>query len=483
MSSHHSVGVSSCATLPSPALPSRRDGTPSSATRWAPRDRSSSLLSVLRAIASFALVIVVPGIACGEQIRLDADEAARRAVEASSAAAAAAARLAIASAGVDSSDATRLPIVSATASVTQRSSVPEFGIPTSPGGGVTLIYPNIPTAYAAGLRADQTIYAGGAIDAARSAARADRTAAAAQRDRVLADLRLAGRLTYWESVRARASVVAAQANEARSRRLLDDTLALFSAGMAVRADVLAAEERTASARVAVVRAEAATAEAEAQLRSLLALGPDDDIVPTDTITGQLPPSPPPLAELTERALAGRPELAALGAQRDAAAMRELLAGAPSRPTLGLSAQWELSRPNSRYFPLADEWHDTWSVGLTSQWRLFDGGKSRADVGAARALRGALGRDLEEATRLVRLEVEVSHRELTAALATVEAADSARAAADERDRAANERFGAGLAAMTEILDARAALALAEQQQISSRAAAWMAAARIQRAINQ
>ena len=79
-----------------------------------------------------------------------------------------------------------------------------------------------------------------------------------------------------------------------------------------------------------------------------------------------------------------------------------------------------------------------------------------------------------------LEVEIVRQDLLAALATVDAADAARAAAEERERASRERLDAGLAPMVEILDAQSELAAAEQQQIDVRASAWIAAARLTRA---
>ena len=419
-----------------------------------------------------------------EVLRIDAEAAAARAQAVSAVARAAEARRDGALAAVAGADAARLPSVAASATLAQRSAVPEFAAPLAgPGEPPVVLFPSIETTYAAALSARQLLYAGGAVDAGRAASRGDLEASDAARRRALADLALAGRLAYWEAVRTDAVLAAALVDEERARRLQIDTQALREAGMAVNADVLAAEARRAAAHVAVIRAQARRRDALAALRSLLQVAAGDELELAARATGEPPAPPAPLAGLVEEALAGRPELAALAAQGEALAARERQALAPARPALALLAQWEVARPNQRYFPLADEWHDSWSAGVSASWTLFDGGKARADARGAAAARRAVGEERAEAARGVALEVEVAREDLLAALATIAAADAARDAASERERAARERLDAGLAPMVEILDAQSGLAAAEQLQTDARAAAWIADARLRRAVGR
>ena len=419
--------------------------------------------------------------AAGDTIRIDAEGAAARAVQVSDAALAAAARTDGARAGLEAADAARYPTLAATAALSQRSAVPEFvakvGGPLEPP---VVLYPNIETAYSTSLQARQVLYAGGAVDAGRAASRHDLEGSEATRRQVAADLAFAGRLAYWEAVRAEANLDVVTVNEQRALRLQADTQALRDAGMAVNADVLAAQSRLATAHVAVIRAQTRRLDTVSHLRSLLHLGAGDTLEVADRTVILLPLEPASLGELQAEALAHRPELAVMAAQLAGLAARERLASAPSRPALALDAQWDLSRPNIRYFPLVDEWNDTWSVGVSAGWTLFDGGKSRADARTVKASQRAAAAQHDELSRSVTLEVEIARQDLLAALGTVGAADAARAAADERERASKERLDAGLAPMVEILDAQSELAAAEQQQIDTRASAWIAAARLTRA---
>jgi outer membrane protein TolC len=417
-------------------------------------------------------------------VRLTADAAAERAVAVSHAAAAAGERVNAAEQAVAAADAGARPTLTAAASAAKLSSVPEFTLPFAvPGQQPVVLVPDITTAYGTALRLQQPLYSGGAIDGSRLAARHEAEASRAGRRQTEVDLRASARLAYWQAVGAAAAVNAALAREQRAARLLADTESLLEAGMAVNADVLAAREQAASAGVAVIAARTAAANALAVLASLLRLDPDDSIALADTLAGPLPGQPPPLAELEAQALAGRPELAAAAARIAALRARETVAAAPLRPALGALAEVDYNRPNQRYFPQSDRWRDSWSVGLSASWTLYDGGRTRANTAATRCDGRAAADEREELLRAIRLEVANDRRNLASALATVAAADAAHAAAVEREVAARERHAAGLAAMVEILDAEAQLAAAEQQQIDARGASWIAGAVLARAIGR
>jgi outer membrane protein len=435
-------------------------------------------------LAIAGLLGLLSGPAAGETIRLDAQAAAERAVGVSHVAAAADARLAATNETVKAADAATLPSFGLGASLYQRSSVPEFSAPINgPLQPPVVLNPDITTTYWTSLRLQQALYTGGAITGQREATRHDAQASAANRSITVADLRLSAQLLYWEAVRTAASVLVARAQEERARRLLDDTKALFDAGMAVRGDVLAAEERIASAHVQLIVAQTQADNSLAQLRSLLQIEPLDAVELSDSLAGPLPSPPATAEELQSQALARRPEFAASAAQIAALHSRQQVASAPALPSVGAVAQLDYSLPNLRYFPQQDQWNESWSVGLLASWTLFDGGKARADTATVQFIERAALQDRDELTRRILVEVQNDRRNLESALAAVLAADAARAAGIEREKEAQERHAAGLASMVDILDAQAQLAGAEQQQVNARAASWIAAALLSRATGQ
>jgi outer membrane protein len=447
-------------------------------------NQSLALKMMSRIAAPATLIVLVTSPLAAETLRVDADEAVRLAVESSHLVVSADARLSAREAAVAAADAARMPEVATTAIVSQRSAVPELSVPLGgPDTEPQTIFPNIETTYLAELSVSQPLYAGGAIESGRTSARHELDAATADRQRTLADLRLLARRDYWQAAASAATVDAAKAQESRAQRLLDDAVSLREAGMAVDADVLAAQARVAAARVHVLRAETAARNDLAALRSLIGRGRDTTLELADRTALSTPPSPADVDSLIESALGLRPELAAADARIAALQAHERVVDAARRPSLAVTGQWDLARPNNRYLPLEDTWNDSWSVGLMAHWTVFDGDRTRSQTAVVRSQQAASRADRDELARRIALDVETARLDLQSALDAIPAADASRAAAAAREEASSERHAAGLAPIQEMLDAQAELASAEVEQIQTRAAAWIARAAVDRAIGR
>lgn len=415
--------------------------------------------------------------------RIDADGAVRRAVEVSHSVAAATARTDTAQAAVDGAAAEKLPVLRAAASVSELSAVPEFKAPLNgPGEPLVTIFPDIRTRYALGLTLSQPLYTGGAVSSGIDASRRELDAARAETGSARAEVALQARVAYWQAAATAAAVAAATAEVDRAQRLVEDSRALADAGMAVRADLLSADARLAAARLRLIQARAAADDAVDTLASVLQL-PAAAIELADAMPEALPAAPAPLVELRGEARTARPELVAASHRLAALTAREEAANAGTRPTVGAVAQVRDARPNERYLPLSDTWNDSWSVGVSADWTLWDGGRTKARVATARGRRDTAAAEMAELQRRVDLDVDLARRGLSAALDAVSAADAAREAAAAREEAVRERYAAGMATSSEVVEAQASLAAAETDQISARTGAWIAAARLERAVGR
>ncbi len=246
-------------------------------------------------IALAVAMVAAPGRA--ETLSLDAEVAARMAVHASTLTVAAADRVEASQSTVKAADAARLPVLTANASYTRHSAVPEFGVPTeNPDDPVFILFPNIQNHYRVDLSVSQPIYTGGAISASREAAQKDETAATWSETLTALDLSYSARSSYWSAVASASGVDVAEAQIKRTQRLLDDARALREAGMAVNADVFAAEARYAAAEVDLIRTRNEEAKALTRLRSLLGIDADTTVTLKDARTEQVPPTPPLLAK-------------------------------------------------------------------------------------------------------------------------------------------------------------------------------------------
>lgn len=432
-------------------------------------------------MSPLGMLFIAATVSASVPIRLDPEKVVARVLEVSEVVSTADLNVSAAARKVAASDALLLPTVHGSASAFYRSSVPSFSIGI-PGMSSLELAPDIREIYAAGVRLDYVVFTGGAVSGARHAARHELDAARHGSAQARADLRLLATCAYWDAVRAEAGVTAAAAHQRRADAVLSDARALKDAGMATEADLAAAHERAASASVQLIRARTAASNATATLRSLMRLD-GDEIQLADSLEGALPSVPDSLQELQREAVESRPELGAARSRHHALRASSTVAGAGSWPDIVAIAQWDYSRPNQRYFPTEDEWNDSWSVGVAGSWTIFDRGKARAEARALEAAAMAASRSTAELERVVRLEVETAHNELKSALAAVTAAEAALEAATEWERQARERHVAGVASTADLLDAEAQLSAAERLVIETRSGAWIAAARLDRAVGR
>jgi outer membrane protein TolC len=127
------------------------------------------------------------------------------------------------------------------------------------------------------------------------------------------------------------------------------------------------------------------------------------------------------------------------------------------------------------------WNTGWDLGLSVTWTVFDGGRARAEQAAAEAQASAVVERVREFDDRLAVDVRRRQLEIESAQAALEAAAEGVAAAAEARRVVGERFAAGVAGSTDVLDAEVALLDAELQQTSLQAALRMAEARLIRLV--
>jgi outer membrane protein TolC len=375
-------------------------------------------------------------------------------------------------------------VLTANAGYIRHSAVPEFGVPTeNPNEPVFILFPNIQNHYRVDLSVSQPIYTGGAISASREAARTDESAASWSERLSTLDLSNHARMLYWSAVAAAAGVDVAEAQLERTQRLLDDARALREAGMAVNADVYAAEARFSAAEVDIIRTRNEETKALTRLQSLLGIAPGTKISLDGAGTAEVPPPPPPRVDLEGDALENRPELKITDAYIEGLSARARSVNAVRKPTVAATGQYLLARPNQRFLPPVDERNDSWSVGVAASWQFFDGSRTKEQVATVQAEQRALQHDRSELERQILLEVATARLELESALEAVASTDTSAAAAKAWEEASSERYAAGIAMLSELLDAQADLAAAEMAQVRSRASAWLADAALRRAVGR
>lgn len=430
-----------------------------------------------------AAVMLVAGDARGQEpsIRLTLEEAQSRAVAASHRLAEARAREAAASATADARAAANLPVVAATAGYTRTNHVPEFVVP-GPTGVPRVLYPDVPDNYRARLDLQWPIYSGGRVDALERAARAEAAAISAEAAAAQSDLRLEVARAFWAVVTARASVDVLERGVARSQAHVADVRERFNAGLVPPNEVAAAEAQEARSRMLLIEAQNQRDISVADLARLIGMDAATSLEPAASLDG--PGSPAAEANtLLAEAREARMERRALERRIDAAEEQQAAAAAARRPTVAVVGGYDYARPNPRIFPREERWQDSWDVGVNVGWTLWDGGRTAHQTAAASHAAAAARQRLAEFDSVLTLEVRQRALEIESGRAAVAAASEGVRAAAEAQRVVGERYQAGVATQTEVLDAEFALLQAELDRTRALAGVRLAEARLARALGR
>lgn len=319
------------------------------------------------------------------------------------------------------------------------------------------------------LEVEVPIWTGGELSTRVRQARLAAEAAGENTGRVGDQAAVAAAEAWIRLGQAREAVALLEHSRATVAAHVELANAYAAQGMLVRSDLLRAEVELARIDdlLAEARGNARVAEANLAFR----LGE-----PMDTTYALAPlGDPPPMARERDS------WLAASFARRDLVSARKLLEAGELEaralrgailPRIGLVARHDLvdDRPFGGH-------GDSTTIAALATFDLFDGGRKRAAVAAAKAEADAGRADVLRMDEGIRLETRQAYETAAAALERRATAAAALGAAAEAVRIVEERFKAGVVKSTDLLDAATARREAEMRELVARADAWLAHLRL------
>jgi outer membrane protein TolC len=262
---------------------------------------------------------------------------------------------------------------------------------------------------------------------------------------------------------------------------LRDVRARFNAGFLPPNDVLTVETRVSREKSLLIDAQNQRASARAELARLIG-APLDAEFEADAALEQPDAAVPPVTSASA-ARTNRADRQALALRAEAANSRIESARAGFRPFLAIVGGYDYARPNPKIFPREDEWKPAWDLGMNVTWSLWNGGRTAAEVAEARSEAAAAQERLAEFDTVIGLEVRQRLLDLDSARAQVPPAIEGVKSAVEARRVVQERFSAGVATNTDLLDAQQDQLQAELQRTRALADVRLAEARLARALGK
>ena len=320
---------------------------------------------------------------------------------------------------------------------------------------------------------EQPLYTGNKLTALNKQAKANQGYAKA-------NLNAADQNLVFEVKKAYYTVISTQHLVETMQQAVDDMEnhvkeadAYCRAGMVAKLDVKRAEVKLADLKQKLLMAQNGLELANMALNFTMGVSLETKYKLVDNVKYE--PFQMDLQTCQEKALANRPEVAAIQAKVEIAKQNLEIAKSTGRPIVALRAEHESFKP---YNPDAEN-----QIGVVATMKLIDGGQIHNQVKEAEDVVKQAQIAQELTNRAIKLDVEQAYRNLQVALQTIQVAEKSLDQAQETLHMADVSYKAGLSSSLERIDAEVGLTQAKTNYTQALSMYNIALAQLQKAIGQ
>jgi outer membrane protein len=355
--------------------------------------------------------------------------------------------------------------------------------PASSGGGFDLSKTSFGARnqWSLGLAFSQNVFTGGRITAQNQAAAAQLRSAnvevGAQRAQVSLDVTSA----YYDAVLADQLVAIADSSVAETEALLAQTRVAKQVGNASEYELLRAQVTRDNQLPVAIRARSSREVAYLRLKQVLDVPLDQTLQLTTRIEGVDGPTLPAIAANTagDTVVADRAPMRQLDEAVRAQEAQVRVARAERIPSLAIVSNYQRLYFPSTAFPTLNAGVNNWTLGVSTNFPLLDGGRIKGDQLIAQAGLQQVRAQREQTRQFAALDTRVALNALQEAQSTW---DASRGTADQAQRAYaidQVRYREGISTQTDLAQSRLLL----EQALANRAQAArnLAVARVRLAL--
>jgi outer membrane protein TolC len=324
---------------------------------------------------------------------------------------------------------------------------------------------------------EQLLFDGGRVRSMVRAASLQRDIAQHATDEAEAGIVVAVTQAYGRLLAAQAARRAAESGVEAAQEDLERIRARRDAGMAAEADVLSLAVHRSDLEQRMIQADGDVVAARAELNRLMGSPIDRDFEAVAPAGPDAAAPVPPLETLLTEARTHRPELRRAASAEALSDVVRQQARTALVPQVGAQAAFEVSGTSF------NDRASSWIVGGSLRWSFSTGG---ADLARLRANAEASSRariDREETRAAVEVDVVTARRRVESARARQAVGRAAVDQARESQRMIRDRFDAGLATVTDVLRASAAVLETEAQQTGALVDAVVSQALLEKAVGR
>ncbi|HRH57638.1 MAG TPA: TolC family protein [Chitinophagales bacterium] len=370
-----------------------------------------------------------------------------------------------------------LPVLAVNSSYTRISNnIDPFQI-VVPGLGEFTLNPIILNQYNNRFAVQQPVFQGlrnwntmKAIDQQKLAANFDK-----QKD--IEDIKLGIVQSYFSLYKLQQAKILLDSNIAQTQVRVDDITKFKNAGLALNNDVMRAELQ--KTNLLVTKADVLSAIDITNFNLCILLGLDINT----QIEVQQPESVSMISNTVQTLIASsytdRAELKAQAYRSKSADYLIKASKSAYMPTISFAANVQVNNPNQRVFPQENKFKATWDVGVSLNWNIMQLYTARAVVGDAKNQKAQLQKATESIQDGISMEVNANYESVKVAQLKIDLAKRAIEQATENKRILDNRFGAQVALLSDVLEADQLLLQAQTNLLNAQADAAIADYKLKR----
>jgi outer membrane protein len=374
-----------------------------------------------------------------------------------------------------------LPVVGVTTSYTRLSdNIDPFSIAV-PNLGEFTLNPIILNQYANRFSVQQPVFQGLRNWNGMKSVEQQKLAAGMDRQKNEEDIKLSVAQTYYNLYKLQQARILLDSGIEQTQVRVNDVMKFKDAGLALNNDVMRAELQ--KTNLLYNRADVESAIDITMFNMCVLLGLDISTVIEVEQPAEAGDAAEALSAYLSAAYQDRAELKAQTYRTKAADYSIKASKSAYMPVVNFAANSNVNNPNQRVFPQEARFKATWDVGVSLNWNIMQLFTARAVVDEAKIQKTQLEKISEQLKEGISMEVNANMESVKLALMKIELAERAIEQAKENKRILDNRFGAQIALLSDVLEADQFLLQAQTNLLNAKADLAIANFKLQRSIGQ
>lgn len=392
------------------------------------------------------------------------------------------AKLISSEAGITEATSQLLPQLKLSASYMRLSNVPPFLIDLSFLPRPYTVSSTILDNYSLKLSFQQPLFTGLRLLSLRSAAKENYKAQESAYNGSLNDAALNIETAFWNFYKAKQLKSVLQENLRQIKNHLDDTKNFLKNGLATQNDVLKLEVEYSNIKLQLIEANNNIDVARLNLNRIIGLPLETN---TDVKVEQIDTSfvSYNITEILKEAEQNRNDLKSLQSKVNASSDAVTAANGSWFPSIFLMGDYYYSKPNSRYFPAVNAFKDSWDVGVTLQWDIWNWGYTSSKVTEAEQNKIQVQTAFEQLKDAVGVEVYKDYLTYKRSLDKINVSRQSVKQAEENYKIIQNKYNQQVATSTDLIDAEVSVRQAKTNLTNSLVDYQLARVNLEKAIGR